>query len=70
MVLLAAAPLFSFAAGLPDTGQTACAYTDGLVILRYLLGLRGDSLIADAVGPGATRVTAADIEAYIQLLMP
>jgi len=53
-----------------DGNGSTDPYTDGLLIVRYLFGLRGDGLIADAVGAGATRVTAADIEAYIQLLIP
>lgn len=46
------------------------AGSDGLLLLRYLLGLRGAALIAGAVGPGAVRSTAPDIEAYLQLLTP
>ena len=46
------------------------ASTDGLMLIRYLFGLRGDSLIAGAIGTGAKRNTAPAIEAYIQLLMP
>jgi hypothetical protein len=41
-----------------------------LLITRYLFGLRGDPLIAGAVGPLAKRKTAPDIEAYLQTLMP
>ena len=44
--------------------------TDGMLIIRYMFGLRGNALIAGAVGSGATRTIAADIEAYIQGLMP
>lgn len=44
--------------------------TDGLLILRYLSGLRGDSLIAGALGPQATRTTPQAIAAHIQSLMP
>jgi hypothetical protein len=44
--------------------------TDGLLVLRYLLGLRGSSLIAGTAASGAARSSAPDIEAYIQLLMP
>jgi len=44
--------------------------TDGLLLLRYLFGLRGDVLIADVVGIGATRSTAAAIEAWIGSLVP
>ena len=53
-----------------DGDGTSDALTDGLLILRYMLGLRGDALIAGAVGPGAARQTAALIEAYIATLMP
>jgi hypothetical protein len=41
-----------------------------LLIIRYLFGLRGDSLIHGAVSVGATRTTAPEIEAYILSLMP
>jgi len=46
------------------------APTDGLLILRYLFGLEGDTLIADVVAADATRTTAADIEAHLKILMP
>jgi len=45
------------------------AQTDGLLLVRYLLGLRGSSLVDGALDAGATR-DAAQIEAYIQSLMP
>ncbi len=44
--------------------------TDGVLILRYLLGLRGGALVAGAVAGGAARSSAPDIEAYLQLLVP
>jgi hypothetical protein len=47
----------------------ADAFTDGLMLIRYLFGLRGSALTAGAVGAGATRTTP-QIEAYIQSLMP
>jgi len=53
-----------------DGNGTPDALTDVLLILRYLFGLRGDSLIAGAVDAQATRKTAPDIETYIQTLMP
>jgi hypothetical protein len=53
-----------------DGNGAADALTDGLLIVRYLFGLRGGSLIAGAVDPLATRTTAAAIEAYIGSLMP
>lgn len=46
------------------------AATDGLLVIRYMFGLRGASLIAGAVGTGATRASAPLIEPYIQSLMP
>ena len=46
------------------------ALTDGLMILRYMFNLRGDALISGAIGSGATRTTAAQIEAYLLSVMP
>ena len=46
------------------------ALTDGLLILRYLFGLSGDSLIANAVAADATRTSGADVEAYLDELAP
>lgn len=43
--------------------------TDGVMILRKLLGQTGTAITANAVGAGATRNTA-EIEAYIQTLRP
>lgn len=40
--------------------------TDGLLLLRYLFGFTGDTLISNAVGTGASRATASDIETYIK----
>lgn len=45
------------------------ALTDGLLLLRYLFGLRGNSLIQGAVGSSyttATRTTSDEIVAYIE----
>ena len=46
------------------------ALTDGLVILRYVFGLRGDILIGGVVASDATRTSAEEIEAYLASLMP
>jgi hypothetical protein len=46
------------------------ALTDGLLTLRYLFGLEGDTLIAGVVASDATRKTAAEIEAHLETLMP
>ena len=51
-----------------DGNGQADVLTDGLLVIRYLFGLRGGNLIAGAVGPGATRTTNTAIEAYIQAL--
>ncbi len=39
--------------------------TDGVLLTRYLLGLRGNALIADAVGANPARSTAVDIQNFI-----
>jgi hypothetical protein len=52
------------------TSGTADALTDGLLIIRYLFGLRGPSLVAGAVDPAGTRNTAEVIEPYINALLP
>ena len=46
------------------------ALTDGLLALRYLFGLEGDTLIAGVVASDATRTTAVDIEAHLKTLTP
>jgi len=53
-----------------DGDGRADALTDGVLLCRYLFGLRGASLTAGAVGPNATRATAAAIETYIGGLSP
>ena len=52
-----------------DNGQTD-ALSDGLMVLRYLFGLRGNSVTAAAIGANAKRTLPTDIETYIQSLMP
>ena len=49
-----------------DDDGTIAPLTDGLLVLRYLFGFRGASLIDNAIGSGATRNTASDIESYLQ----
>ena len=44
--------------------------TDGLLLIRYLFGFSGDSLISGAIGDGAERDTADAVEAYIQERIP
>ena len=44
--------------------------TDGLLLIRYLFGFSGDSLISGAIGDGAERDTAEEVEAYINERIP
>jgi hypothetical protein len=44
--------------------------TDGLLLIRYLFGFSGDSLISGAIGSGAERDTAEEVEAYIKERVP
>ncbi|MEO8135125.1 MAG: S8 family serine peptidase [Betaproteobacteria bacterium] len=53
-----------------DGDGRLAALSDGLLILRYMFGLRGAGLIAGAVGSSASRTTAAQIETYLQSVMP
>ena len=46
------------------------ALTDGVLIMRYLLGLRGSALINSAVSPGARRTTSGDIQGYLLDITP
>ena len=45
------------------------ALSDGMLIVRYLFGIRGSGLTQGTLGPGATRTTA-QIEAYLQSMIP
>ena len=61
----------AFGQGLDVDGNgTYSATTDGLLILRYLLGLRGAALINGAVGANPTRGSSSTIEAYLSALTP
>ncbi len=53
-----------------DNNGSVDALTDGLMLLRYLFGLRGNSLIDNAVANDAIRSNAFDIEAFIESKMP
>lgn len=48
-----------------DADGRVAGTTDGLLVLRYMLGIRGNALIANALGTGAARSAAADIEDYL-----
>jgi hypothetical protein len=53
-----------------DANGAVDALTDGLLLLRYMLGVRGQALIDNAIGANAQRSTAEDVEAYIAGKMP
>ena len=53
-----------------DENGSVDALTDGLLILRYLFGLRGDSLVTQVIGTGAARNSSGSIEDYIKSIMP
>ena len=53
-----------------DGNGTADALTDGLLVIRYLFGLRGAALTQGAVGVGAQRTTATEIETFIRSILP
>lgn len=48
-----------------DNNGAFDAATDGVLLLRYMMGLRGANLIANAIGADATRTSAADIELFL-----
>lgn len=56
-------------ADIDNNGQVD-ALTDGLLLLRYLFGIKGATLVDGAVAPGASRTTHSEIEHYIQDHMP
>ena len=56
-------------ADIDDSGAVD-ALTDGLLLLRYLFGLSGETLTNSAVSSGANRASAADIGAYLEAHMP
>ena len=45
-------------------------FTDGLLLIHYLFGFSGDSLVSGAIGSGAERDTAEEVEAYIKERVP
>jgi hypothetical protein len=53
-----------------DKDGESDALTDGLLLLRYLFDVRGESLISGVVSSAAERSTEAEIESYIEQYMP
>jgi hypothetical protein len=43
--------------------------TDGLLVLRYMFGFPGDTLVAGATDTDCTRCTASEVEAYLEGLL-
>jgi hypothetical protein len=53
-----------------DQNGRADPMTDGIVILRYLLGFRSDALTQNALGSGARRTDATEITNHLLTLLP
>ena len=48
-----------------DNNGEVDALTDGLIILRYLFGLRGEVLIDGVISANAERLDVVDVETYL-----
>ena len=46
------------------------ALTDGLLIIRYIFGIRGAALINNSVGDACQRCTTTEIQDYLKTLIP
>jgi uncharacterized secreted protein with C-terminal beta-propeller domain len=53
-----------------DANGEVDALTDGLLLLRYLFNLRGESLVNGAIASDASNSSYVDVEEYIASLMP
>ena len=53
-----------------DGDGTVDALSDGLLLLRYLFGLTGNTLTSGVIGDGATVTESAALESYMSGLMP
>jgi hypothetical protein len=53
-----------------DADDKHNALTDGLLLMRYLFGLRDNSLTQNVVSPEAARFAAEEVEEYIERFMP
>ena len=51
-----------------DDDKSIDALTDGLLILRFLFGIRGENLSSNALAPNAGRTTVRELEDYLQAL--
>lgn len=52
-----------------DGNGEVISLTDGLLLLRYLFGFRGDALINGVIADDASRTTSDEIEAYLQSIV-
>jgi hypothetical protein len=50
--------------------RAADTLTDGLLLIRFLFGFDGDTLINGAIGGGCTRCDAGSVETYCATLAP
>ncbi|MEE9426401.1 MAG: PQQ-dependent sugar dehydrogenase [Methylococcales bacterium] len=48
-----------------DGDANVDALTDGLLYMRHMFGIQGESLVKDAVGTNCAQCTAAEIEAFL-----
>ena len=48
-----------------DDDNVTTGATDGVLVLRYLLGIRGTALVAGAIGIRATRTTGDQVAEYL-----
>ena len=62
--------VFAESGDIDGSGGEVDALTDGLLLLRYLFGLSGNSLTSGVVGSEATLTDSSDLEAYMSGLMP
>ena len=53
-----------------DNNGRVDALTDGLLLLRYLFGITGNSLVNGAIGLDSTRITHSEVEQYLEAHMP
>ncbi len=66
LLALAAIPASHAACNLDIDGNGRLdGTTDGLLVVRYLLGMRGAALVTGALGTGASRTLSADVESYL-----
>jgi hypothetical protein len=53
-----------------DDNNQADALSDGILAIRYLFGFHGEPLIDGAFDPAGDRTTAAEIERYLEGMLP